>query len=43
MLHESYTEVLSDIKDVQEKFENLFLKEKQSAHHTELTDYFEFE
>ena len=43
VLHKGYTEVLSDLTAVEEKLENLFLKEKQCAHQTALTDYFEFE
>ena len=43
MLHKDYTEVLSDLPAVEEKLENLFLKEKQSACQTAFTDYFEFE
>ena len=42
-MHKGYTEVLSDLTAVVEKLENLFLKEKQSAHQAALTDYFEFE
>ena len=43
MLHKGYTEVFTDITAVEEKLENLFWKEKQSARQTALTDYFEFE
>ena len=32
VLHKGYTEVLSDITAVEEKLEDLFLKEKQFAH-----------
>ena len=42
VLHKGYTEVLSDLTAVEEKLENLFLKEKHSAHKIVLTDYFEF-
>ena len=43
VLDNGQTEVLSDIIALEEKLENLFLKEKQSAHQTALADYFEFE
>ena len=43
VLHKGYTEVLSDISAVEEKLENIFLKEKQSACQTALTDYFDIE
>lgn len=43
VLNKGYTGVLLDITAVEEKLENLFLKEKQSAHQTALTDYCEFE
>ena len=42
VLNKGYTGVLLDITAVEEKLENLFLKEKQSAHQTALTDYCEF-
>ena len=42
VLHKGYTEVLSDLTAVEEKLENLFLKEKHSARKIVLTDYFEF-
>ena len=42
VLHKGYTEVLSDITAIEEKVENFFLKEKQSANQTALTDCFEF-
>ena len=40
-IHKGYTEVLSDLTAVEEKLENLFLKEKQSAHRAALKDYSE--
>ena len=38
VLHKGYTEVLPDTTAIEEKLENLFLKEKQSANQTALTD-----